>query len=241
VRGVETADDFFSAPNVVIAAGAGARAVGRTAGVELPLVLRPRQSFTTPWRHPAFPADAPMLIGAPPFPHVRPEAQDGALFGWEYALNTRRYPENGQVADHRIEPLEDVNAAKDPRFPSLVLALLARQFGHAGGGFADTRYLRGIDHRAGHYVYRANAYRTLPDGTRVPYHSQRAIIDRWDGIDGLFLSVAHVGHGIMSAPAAGEILAARVLGQALPDPAFADFGLDVPYVEHDSGGISGKG
>ena len=62
----------IAAPNVVIAAGANARAVGRTAGVELPIVLRPRQSFTTGWRHPHFPEHAPMIIGSAPFPHCAP-------------------------------------------------------------------------------------------------------------------------------------------------------------------------
>ncbi len=68
--------------------------------------------------------------------------------------------------------------------------------------------------------------------------SQLAIIDSWPGIDGLHLSVAHVGHGIMSSPAGGEIIAAKVLELPLPDPVFGQFGLDVPWVEHDSGGIS---
>jgi hypothetical protein len=29
-----------------------------------------------------------------------------------------------------------------------------------------------------------------------------------------------------------------VLGRPLPDPAYADFQLDVPWVEHDSGGLA---
>ena len=69
---------------------------------------------------------------------------------------------------------------KDPRFPSLALTLLARQFGHAEGeGFADARYLRGISHNIGYYVYRDEtaAYRTDADGTHHPYDSERAIID----------------------------------------------------------------
>jgi glycine/D-amino acid oxidase-like deaminating enzyme len=71
--------------------------------------------------------------------------------------------------------------------------------------------------------------------------SQRAIIDAYPGIDGLFLSIAHVGHGIMSAPAAGEILASHVLGQELPDPSFVGFNLDAHYIEHDAGGLSDNG
>jgi glycine/D-amino acid oxidase-like deaminating enzyme len=56
-------------------------------------------------------------------------------------------------------------------------------------------------------------------------------------VDGLILSVAHVGHCIISSPAGGEIIAAKVLRRDLPDPVYADFGLNVPFVEHDSGGL----
>ncbi len=227
VTGVTTAAGRIAAPAVILAAGAQSRQIGRAAGFDLPIVVRPRQSFTTPWRHPAFPEDAPCVISAAPFPHVRPEARAGAIFGWEYggvpALET---------------PTQPADAYKDPRFPSITLSLMARQFGHVpGDGFADPRYLRGVAHRAGYYVYRDNAFLSQADGTRQPYKSERAILDGWPEVDGLFLSIGHAGHGIMAAPAAGEILAAKVLRRALPDPAYADFGLDVPYVEHDAGGL----
>jgi len=243
VIGVSTANGDIDAPNVVIATGANSRAIGRTAGIELPIVLRPRQSFTTGWRHEAYPEDAPCVISAAPFPHVRPEAQSGVIFGYEYKWNTGKIPNySGERTDALIDPIWPVEQLRDPRFPSLTLSLMARQFGHKPGeGFADPRYLRGIYHRAGYYVYRDNAYLTLPDGTQEPYDSQRAIIDTWPGINGLFLSIAHVGHGIMSAPAAGEILASRVVGQELPDPCFVGFNLDAPYVEHDAGGLSDNG
>ncbi len=265
VVGVSTANGDIDSPNVVIAAGANARAIGRTAGIDIPIVLRPRQSFTTGWRHAAFPEDAPCVISAAPYPHVRPEAQTGAIFGYEYRWNTKNLTpkpplhrmergldnaENSPLpegegpgvrarTDALIDPLRPVEQFKDPRFPSLTLMLMARQFGHQPGeGFGDSRYLRGIYHRAGYYVYRDNAYLTLADGTHQRYDSQRAIIDAWPGLDGLYVSVAHVGHGIMSAPAAGEILASKVLGRALPDPSFSGFGLDAPFVEHDAGGLS---
>jgi glycine/D-amino acid oxidase-like deaminating enzyme len=241
VVGVKTSAGTIAAPNVVIAAGAGSVTVGRTAGVQLPVVLRPRQSFTTGWRHPDFPEHAPMIIGAAPFPHVRPEAQSGAIFGWEYNWHNKHAPEQYRSAtayDAMIDPLYPADALKDPRFPSITLALLAKQFGHIEGhGFSDARYLRGVHHNIGYYVYRdaSTAYRVREDGTRQPYDSERAIIDAYPGIDGLFLSIAHVGHGIMSSPAGGEILAAKVLGLPLPDPAFADFGINVPWVEYDEG------
>jgi glycine/D-amino acid oxidase-like deaminating enzyme len=241
VTGVTTPNGNITAPQVVIAAGANARAVGRTAGVELPVVLRPRQSFTTGWRHAEFPEHAPMIIGSAPFPHVRPEAQTGAIFGWEYTWHNKyagdEYGTN-DAHDAILEPVYPAAQLKDPRFPSLALMLLTRQFGHEDGeGFADPRYLRGISHNIGYYVYRDEtaAYRTDADGARHPYDSERAIIDAHPEVDGLFVSIAHAGHGIMSSPAAGEILAGKVLGLPLAEPEFAQFGFDVPWVEYDEG------
>jgi hypothetical protein len=205
--------------------------------------MRPRQSFTTGWRHEGFPDDAPMVIGAAPFPHCRPEARSGAIFGWEYGWRSKSAaPEYGSnsARDAILEPVYPVSQLKDPRFPSMALLLLARQFGHQdGAGFADSRYLRNLSHNIGYYVYRdqTTAYRTHPDGTRQPYDSERAIIDAHPEVGGLYLSVAHVGHGIMSAPSAGEILASRVLGLPLSDPVFADFGLAAAWVEHDENAL----
>jgi glycine/D-amino acid oxidase-like deaminating enzyme len=240
ITGVQTPVGAITAPATLIAAGADARAVAATAGVHLPLVLRPRQSFTTSWRHPEFPEDGPAVISSAPFPHVRPEAQTGAIFGFEYAWNAKGLGENGRAAESLQAPDYPADHWKDPRMPSITLMLLAKQFGHTRGGFASPGYLRGVDHRAGYYVYRdaTNAYRVTPDGEHAHYHSQRAILDAHPDVDGLFLSVAHVGHGIMSAPAAGEVVAARILGRPLPDPAYADFGWSVSYVEHDSGGLT---
>jgi glycine/D-amino acid oxidase-like deaminating enzyme len=243
ITGVKTPRGEIASRRVVIAAGAGSVAVARTAGVRLPVVLRPRQSFTTGSRHDEFPDNAPMIIGAAPFPHVRPEARSGAIFGWEYTWHTKHAaPDRGtnETHDAILEPHYPVEQLKDPRFPSIVLALLARQFGHREGkGFASPRYMRSIHHNIGYYVYRDSsvAYRTDADGAQHPYESERAIIDAYPGVEGLFLSVAHVGHGIMSSPAAGEIVASRVLGQALPDPIFSQFGMNTSWVEYDENAL----
>lgn len=239
VTGVDTAHGAISAPRVVLAAGAGAVEIGRRAGLHLPVVMRPRQSFTTGWRHEAIPASAPMIIGAPPSPHLRPEASSGAIFGYEYGWHNKHAPEaNRDEAFHDAlnAPVDNLNKLKDPRFPSLTLALLARQFGHKPGeGFNDPRYLRSIYHNIGYYVSRDEnaAYRTEADGTRVPYESERAIIGPYPGVEGLTLSIAHSGHGIMSAPGGGEIAAYHALGLPLPDPTMHDFGIDVAWVAHD--------
>jgi glycine/D-amino acid oxidase-like deaminating enzyme len=242
VAGVKTPTGEIVAPIVIIAAGANAITVGRTAGVELPVVMRPRQSFTTPTRHSAFPDDAPMIIGASPYPHVRPEACSGAIFGWEYGWNTKRIQQDKGDGSHNflVDPVFPLDPLRDPRFPSITLLMLARQFGHADGeGFVNPGYLRGIQHNIGYYVSRSSdvAYRETETGERIPYESERAIIDAMPGIEGLFVSIAHVGHGIMSSPAAGEIIAARVLGRDLPDPIFAQFGFDAHWVEHDENAL----
>jgi glycine/D-amino acid oxidase-like deaminating enzyme len=239
VIGVSTPYGDISAPRVLIAAGAGAVTLARGVGLTLPVVVRPRQSFTTAWRDERIPPTSPMIISAPPFAHLRPEAREGAIFGHEYTWHNKYAGEHyGTNAQHDglLEPLYPVGNLKDPRFPSITLALLARQFGHRDGeGFADPRYLRGIRHNIGYYVCRGDeaAYRIAADGAHIPYESERAIIDAVPEIDGLFLSIAHAGHGIMSSPAAGEIAAYRVLGLSFPESTFADFGIGVHWVEHD--------
>ncbi len=241
VTGVTTPNGEIAAPQVVIAAGANARAVGRTAGIDLPVIVRPRQSFATGWRHPQIPDDAPMIIGAAPFPHLHPEAGSGAIFGYEYTWHSKNAdPQYGTnpARDALRDPVYPAARLKDPRFPSLTLALLARQFGHADGeGFADSRYLRGISHNIGYYVFRDEtaAYRVEPNGAHRAYDSERAIIDAYPGIDGLFVSIAHVGHGIMTSPAAGEILARKLLGLPPAEPEYAAFDFGANWVEYDEG------
>lgn len=242
VTGISTAMGRINAPVVVIASGANAILVGRTAGIELPLVMRPRQSFTTGARHHGFPDDAPMVIGAAPYPHVRPEAGTGAIFGWEYTWNTKNVTglNSTKPSDALVEPIFPAEPLRDPRFPSLTLAVLARQFGHAEGeGFADSCYLRGVRHNIGYYVSRSGdaAYTVADDGTRRPYESERAIIDAHPDLAGLFVSVAHVGHGIMSSPGAGEILARKIMGEAHPDPLFEQFSFATHWVEHDENAL----
>lgn len=239
VTGVATAQGTVSAPNVLLAAGAWSVQIARDAGLPLPVQLYPRQSVTTGWRHDPFPPDSPMLIGAPPAPHVRPEAGSGAIFGWEYRWRAKDAAEAETMNPPAalLAPVPNLTRLKDPRFPALTMALLARQFGHrAGEGFNNPRYLHGLHHNIGYYVARdaATAYRTLPDGTRQPYESERAIIDAHPDVEGLFLSIAHVGHGIMTAPSAGEIAACKILRQAPPHPALSAFDLAVPYVEYDT-------
>ncbi len=239
VVGVHTPQGDIDAPIVVLAAGGWAGVIARESGVALPIVLRPRQSFTTSYRHAGFTEHMPMLIGESPSPHVRPEAGTGAIFGWEYRWHSKWAPELPPNPEHDavLEPSENLPRLKDPRFPSITLALLARQFGHGEGeGFNDPKYLRGLYHNIGYYVYRDDsaAYRIADDGAHIPYESERAIICPHPDVRGLVLSVAHVGHGVMTSPAAGELAAAHALGLPLPDPAYAAFGLDVPYVEHDA-------
>ena len=241
VTGVKLPQGEIATSQVLIACGANARQVGRTAGVDLPVVVIPRQSFTTSWRHPEFPADAPMLIGAPPYPHVRPEAQVGAIFGWEYNWHPRRANHRVPQTDHALlEPVYPAHQLKDPRFPSIVLYGLARQFGfETGAGFAHPRYLQGISHNIGYYVYRGDAvaYREDEDGTRHPYESERALVDAVPDVDGLFVSIAHVGHGIMTSPASGEIIAHKILEKPVPIPLADQFGFATTWIPFDENAL----
>ena len=239
VEGVRWASGHIRTRRVILANGAGALQTARTSGFTLPIVLRPRQSFTTDFRHAGFPPDAPMLISAAPYPHVRPEAGSSAIFGWEYQWYSRERDASGRRSDAVRYPYDNLNDHRDPRFPSITLALLARHFGHTNGGFADERYLRGVKHSIGYYVYRdaSAAYVLKPDGQRLPYVSERAILDEHPELRGLYLSLAHSGHGIMTSAAAGRIVARRALGQALHHPLYEQFSIATHWVEHDENAL----
>lgn len=254
VIGVSTEKGTIHTRKIVIAAGAGSRGIGKTAGIEIPIILRPRQSFVTQFRDRDIPFDAPFIIGNNPSAYMRP-AEDGGIFGWEYDWKNTVDPNNGKsdgsdgiedyldgkngdsgrMEDYLIAPVQ-LEKVKDKRFPSVALDVLEKQFGKI---FTDPRYMQGLKHQTGYYVYRSpeNAYETQPDGSKKPYTSQRAIIDAWPGIEGLFLSVSHVGHGVMASAASGEIVAAHVLGNDLKNPLFYDFGLNVHWVPNDGGDL----
>jgi glycine/D-amino acid oxidase-like deaminating enzyme len=240
VVGVRWSGGAISTDRVILAAGAEVFEIGRRSGFIVPVVLRPRQSVTISYRHADFPGDSPMLI-TPGGAHVRPEAGEGVILGWEYAWNNKHIkPGLEPLRDHLIEPVSDKERLKDPRFPSLALKMLARQFNDAPEtGFNSPRYLKGLRHNVGYYVTRdhTTAYRTDDKGTMIPYESERAIIDFHPNIKGIVLSVAHVGHGIMTAPAAGEIAACLTLDKPLPDPAYHDLGVNVSWVPHDDNAL----
>ncbi len=59
VTGVKTSAGIISAPKVVIAAGASSRLIGRTAGIELPIVIRPRHHHRLATSRQAFPNTRP--------------------------------------------------------------------------------------------------------------------------------------------------------------------------------------
>ncbi len=230
VTGVRTARGTAHAPVVILAAGPGSRALGRTVGIDLPLVCIPRQSFSTPYRDPTIPADAPVVISRYPYAHFRPDG-DGLLFAWSYHWS--RHPAD-EIAPGYTDTIPPVQSLKDPRFPEATLFVLARQFGHRDGhGFRDPRYLsRRIAHQIGYYVYR----RPTADERGQITHTERAIIDRYPGLDGLVLSVAHAGHGIMTAPAAAHMAASLALGKTPRIPLWQDFGLGVERVAYEEGG-----
>lgn len=230
VTGVRTDRGVVSAGVVVLAAGPGVRALGRTADIEIPVICIPRQSFMTPYRQPDIPDHAPLVISRPPYAHFRPEGQ-GLLFAWSY------HRTRGEIDPYEagyITPVWPVERLKDARYPELTLYLLGKQFRQAEGqGFRDPRYLsRRIGHQIGYYVYREPV---VDDGGTL-IHSERAIIDRWPDIDGLILATAHVGHGIMTAPATGEIAASLALGREPRIPLWQHFGLGVKSVPYEVGG-----
>lgn len=210
IVGVKTANGVINTEKVIIAAGAGSRQVGRTAGIEIPIIVTPKESFITSFRDKFLPENAPFIIGPNPYPYVRPESF-GAIFGWSYKRNSM------------IDPVWPVEKMKDSRFPPVVLDLLARQFKQKNDGFSDLRYRKGLKHQAGYFVTREYS---SSENNSLNHESEYAIIDAWPEIQGLFLSVAHGGYGIMTSPASGMIIASIVLGQKIKS-IFTKFNLSI--------------
>ena len=121
VTGVRTSRGVVNAPVVVLAAGPGSRALGRTVGIDLPLVCIPRQSFLTPFRDPTIPANAPVVISRSPYAHFRPEGE-GLLFAWSY--HWARHS-GDELSPGYVDSIPPVQSLKDPRFPEATLYLLA--------------------------------------------------------------------------------------------------------------------
>lgn len=236
IVGVKTPNGLIKTEKVVIAAGAQSKSVAEMAGIHLPIVMRPRQSFVTTFRHIEFPTNAPFIIGSHPTAYTRPTGETGAIFGWAYKIHTGvRYP---GTEDYMKQSVWPTGKLIDLRFPSMTLMELAKQFGHKNGkGFSNTNYLRGVKVQAGYYVYR-DPFTTFAQnlkGEWIHSDSERPIIDAWPGVEGLFLSTAFVGHGVMFSAAGGEILASKVLGEDPLHPLFSQFDLDITHVATDGG------
>ena len=91
--GVATPNGKIAAPNVVIAAGANAQGDRAHGGRRTTDHRSARARASRPAGGIAqFPEDAPMMIGAAPFPHVRPEARErrDLRLGIHLAQQTRR-------------------------------------------------------------------------------------------------------------------------------------------------------
>lgn len=235
VVGVFTEQGIINTDNVIIAAGAGSHAVGLTAGVDLPIVLRARESFVTAKRDPRIPQDAPFMIAGRSGAYMRPQGS-GGIFGYEYE---RIYPSaQGEPADYIVEPVHR-GTLTDQRFPYVTLHHLARELGDIFTWADQSLYLQSKPrHQAGFYVYRGptNAYKE-EDGVRRPYRSQRPIIGPIPGVIGVWGSFAHVGHGVMDSFEGGRIAADHVLGRPLRNPLYSDFEYDVHWVPNDGGGL----
>ncbi|MBK9126168.1 MAG: hypothetical protein IPM16_23975 [Chloroflexi bacterium] len=242
VRGVSDAPGDIASPHVVIASEpapvpAEARGI-RTTG------HAPPPEFPPGWRHDPFPEDAPMIIGAAPYPHVHVEAKTSTIFGWEYQWRTKSA--RRRIRRERRATRSSIGHARRAVEGS-ALSVADAAATRASSATRTVRILptratcAASSHNIGYYVYRdaSVAYRTLPDGRTQPYDGERAIIDSAPSIDGLTVSIAHAGHGIMTSPAAGKSRPAKSSGLPLADPSFSHFGWDVPWVEHGGNALTG--
>ncbi|MBA0050174.1 FAD-binding oxidoreductase [Streptomyces sp. AJS327] len=133
VTGVRTTTEDVTASTVVIATGPQARALGRLAGIELPVAPHRRQAFAIaplPWIDAAQPLTVDVGSGA----YVHPEHGGSAVVGG----NDRETPEgtDTSIDESRVEPLLE---ALVHRWPGMTEAAVVR-------GWAGLREMTPDDH-----------------------------------------------------------------------------------------------
>jgi len=186
VRGVRVGDELISCETVVLAAGPWSLALGRTAGVELPLEITREQDvvFST---GPA--ATVPCAVSSQvDRVYMRPAPEAGE----DHILVGRGFPKDYE----RVDP-DDLETEVDPGFEADVRERVARRLPRLSG-------MRRVDGRVG-------MYDVTPD-----WHP---ILGPTPEVEGLVLATGGSGHCFKLAPAIGDLVAASVLGGAVP---FAD-------------------
>jgi len=188
VRGVRTGGGMIATERVVVACGPLSGLLASDAGITLPVETVRRHKLVLP-DVPEVPPDAPMTIDEDTGAHWRP-AFAGA---WALFTDPTTPP----------SPPEEV-VTPDPGFAFEVLdpsspAALARV-----SPFWGEVWDRGSDH----WLLQAGQYTMTPD--------RRPLIGETD-VEGLFVNTGYSGHGVMTSPGAGRILAEVLTGARVPE------------------------
>lgn len=208
VVGVETDRGVIPTGAVIVAAGHHSRRIVETAGdgITIPVTCFSREQFTTRGRDDAISPDTPFVITAKGA-YFRPEG-DSILTAWANSNQDDPYPQHEapRNSDYPIDVITELAAQLDPK-------------DGVGHSFLDDRYLpRSGGHLAGYYVERT--------GER----DDRALIASLQplGIEGLYVSTAHSGHGVMTSSGAADVALNVFLGNN--DPLVEQFSLTPPPV-----------
>ncbi len=231
---------IISTPVFVNAAGPFVAEVGRMLGVELPVFVEPHLKIAFDDHLGVVPRDAPLLICTDPTALVWSEAERAELAAdcdlrrlldvFPAGVHTR--PEGGMDStmalilwSYHAEPTSPrFPLAVDPHYPEIalrglaaMLPDLARYFGRGPRPIVD----------GGYYT---------------KTHENRPLIGPLP-VEGSYIIGALSGYGIMASCAAGELLAAHVVGARLPSyaPAFALARYDDPEYQRLLAGWSDSG
>lgn len=175
---LETTLGPLEADRVVIAGGPFSGELAAMAGVDLPVVVKPRHKVVVPDLD-RVPPDAPMTIDDDTGVHWRP-----ALAG-AYVLDASPRGPGGNPVEDVPPDSEMVFGVLDPSSPDAA-ARISPFWGEA--------WRRGELH----WMVHSGQYMMTPD--------RRPLIGE-SGVEGLWINTGYSGHGIMCSPAGGRILA----------------------------------
>ncbi len=186
VTGIRTSDGLLECDKVVICAGAWARHIAATAGVELPVEPQRRQIVWARASKP-LPHDLPMVIDMADGFHFRP-ARDFAF----KAPDTKSLFTSHDVLFAYPDPDEPVSFSTD--FDEEFLEKVGAKASHRAPFLAGAKII--------YEKCRAGLYENTPD--------HHAILGGCD-IKGLYFANGFSGHGVMHSPASGRALAEIIL------------------------------
>lgn len=199
ITGVKTSDGDILAETTVNACGWLSNKLLGPLGLTIPQIPVKRYLYiTTPVRGTDV-SKLPMVV-CDLEPYMRPEAGNALLMGWDALPRTPSIESLNETFDY--EALEAEQDIVDPEFTNDEYGLEVRARMADVVPLLESDQLRLFQETCGYYQITAD---------------EKPILSRDPRVEGLIHAVGFSGHGVMHAPAAGQIITGMILGhEAIP-------------------------